>query len=179
MLKINTLSLSFTRRRVSKCSSKSRGELLKIGIGLITLLLISFKINSQELPKGAIQILPENIKWIDAPPPLPSGSKIAVLEGSPKLEGMFTMRAMFPPYFKIPAHWHPKDELVTVIEGVVYVGFGDKTDTTGANKFTVGSFYVNPAESRHYVFTQSEGCVLQISGMGPWGLNYIEETKRR
>lgn len=116
---------------------------------------------------------------MDAPPPLPSGSKIAILEGNPKQEGIFTMRAMLPPYFKIPAHWHPKDERVTVIEGVVYVGFGDKTDTTNAAKFTVGSFYVNPMESHHYIFTQSEGCVLQITGVGPWGLTYIEEEKKK
>lgn len=150
---------------------------LRLCVIAVLLLLLSSKTNSQELPKGAIQITPENIKWIDAPPPLPSGSMIAMLEGNPKQEGIFTIRAMLPPYFKIPAHYHPKDERVTVIEGAVYVGFGDVTDTANAIKFTAGCYYVNPMESHHYVFTQSEGCVLQITGLGPWGLNYIEEVK--
>jgi hypothetical protein len=140
-------------------------------------ILFTCGIFSQNLPQGAIQVLPENIKWIDAPLPLPSGSKVAILEGNPKQEAIFTIRVMLPAYFKIPAHWHPKDERVTVIEGVVYVGFGDKTDTTNAAKFSDGSFYVNPLESHHYVFTQSEGCMLQITGVGPWVLNYIEEIK--
>src|SRR5437870_1136486 len=130
-------------------------------------------LSSQELPKGAIQLKPDDIKWMDAPPPLPAGSKIAILEGSPKNEGIFTIRAMLPPYFKIPVHTHPKDERVTVISGAVYVGFGDKMDTTIANKFTQGCYYVNPVDSHHYVFTQAEGCILQITGLGPWGLNYI------
>ncbi len=134
-------------------------------------------LNAQDKPQGTIQLKPDDIKWIDAPPPLPAGSKLAILEGNPKQEGIFTIRAMFPPYFKIAAHNHPKDERVTVISGVVYVGFGDKTDTTNANKFTEGCYYLNPAGANHYVFTGSEGCVLQITGLGPWGLNFVEDVK--
>ncbi len=129
---------------------------------------------AQDLPKGAIQLRPDDIKWIDAPPPLPPGSKLAILEGNPKQEGLFTIRAMFPPYFKIQAHNHPLDERVTVISGVVYVGFGEKLDTTNANKFTEGCYYLNPSGFFHYVFTGSEGCVIQITGMGPWGIYYYE-----
>jgi len=131
---------------------------------------------AQDKPQGTIQLKPDDIKWVDAPPPLPAGSKLAILEGNPKLDGIFTIRAMFPPYFKIAAHNHPKDERVTVISGAVYVGFGDKMDTTNANKFTEGCYYLNPAGADHYVFTQSEGCVLQITGLGPWGLNYVEDV---
>ena len=87
------------------------------------------------------------------------------------------MRVKFPPYYKLPAHWHPKDERVTVIEGAVYVGFGDIMDTTNAQKFTTGAYYVNPVESHHYVFTQAEGVIMQITGNGPWGITYIEEKK--
>ena len=132
---------------------------------------------SQDLPKGAIQLKPDDIKWIDAPSPLPPGSKLAVLEGNPKQEGLFTIRAMFPPYFKIAAHNHASDERVTVISGAVYVGFGDKMDTTVANKFTEGCYYLNPAGANHYVFTQGEGCVIQITGLGPWTINYFRETQ--
>jgi len=144
---------------------------------LIIFIVFSCKLYSPAPPHAAPQLSPPNINRPHAPPPLPSGSKIAILEGNPRNEGIFTMRAMLPPYFKIPAHWHPKDERVTVIEGVVYVGFGDKTDTTNASKFTTGSFYINPMESHHYVFTQSEGCIMQITGNGPWSITYIEDKK--
>lgn len=137
----------------------------------------SVSVLSQELPKGAIQLQPGDIIWSDAPPNLPPGSKLAMLEGSPRNEGIFTIRVQFPPYYKIKAHTHPKEERVTVISGVVNVGFGNVTDTTSATKFTEGSYYVNPAGASHYVFTGSEGCILQITGLGPWGLDYVEKLK--
>lgn len=146
---------------------------LRLSVFAVMILFNNIGSNSQDIPKGAIQILPENIKWIDAPPPLPADSQLALLEGNPKSEGIFTIRAKFQAYFKIPVHTHPKDERVTVIEGTVYVGFGSKLDTTSAQKFTLGSFYINPMNTGHYVFTQSEGCILQITGEGPWGIDYV------
>lgn len=147
---------------------------------IILTLIFLFVIISypQSLPPNTIQIHADDLKWIDAPPPMPSGVKIAILEGNPKLEGLFTIRVMLPPYFKVRAHWHPKDERVTVLSGMVYVGFGDKTDTTNAAKFQSGDYYVNPPESHHYVFTQSEGAAMQLTGIGPWFLNYIEEDNK-
>lgn len=131
---------------------------------------------SQELPKGAIRVFPDAIQWI-SPPNLPAGAKTALLEGNFMQEGIFTMRVKFPPYYKLPAHFHPMDERATVLEGAIYVGFGDIMDTTSAERFTAGCYYVNPKDSHHYVFTQSEGCTFQVTGMGPWGLNYIENVK--
>lgn len=152
-------------------------ESIFMAMMMCLLIVVQFNSYSQELPKGAIQVVPENIKWVDAPPPLPLGSKIAVLEGNPKEEKIFTMRVMLPPYFKVMAHTHPKEERVTVLEGVIYVGFGDKIDTADASKFSAGSFYVNPVDANHYIFTQSEGCIFQVTGIGPWGLDYVEEKK--
>lgn len=144
---------------------------------LFIISLVLFTSFTYSQGKAPIQFHQEDIKWVDAPPPLPHGLKSATLEGDPKQEGIFTMRVMLPPYFKINAHFHPIDERVTVIEGTVYVGFGEKLDTTNAAKFIAGDYYVNPMESHHYIFTQSEGCILQVTGVGPWGLKYIEEKK--
>jgi len=130
---------------------------------------------SQELPKGAIQVIPESIVWINAPPSLPAGAMISMLEGNPQQEGIFTMRVKFPPFYKLPAHTHPKDERVTVLEGAVYIGFGNSIDTSNARKFTIGSYYLNPVNEAHYVFTGEEGVTFQVTGMGPWGLEYTEE----
>jgi quercetin dioxygenase-like cupin family protein len=87
------------------------------------------------------------------------------------------MRVKFPPYYRLPAHWHPNDERVTVLDGAVYVGFGEAMDTANAEKFTPGCYYVNPKDSHHYVFTQSEGVTMQMTGQGPWGITYIDEKK--
>ena len=130
-----------------------------IKVHLILIILIGSivpPITSQELPKGAIRIFPESINWGDAPPSLPAGAKVFILEGNPQQEGIFTMRVKFPPYYKLPAHTHPKDERVTVLEGAVYVGFGNAMDTSNAQKFTAGSYYLNPVNEAHYVFTQKK-----------------------
>lgn len=149
---------------------------IQISVFVVLFLMTIINSNSQEIPKGAIQITPDKLEWI-TPPNLPSGAKVAFLEGNITQPGIFTMRVKFPPYYKLPAHWHPIDERGTVLEGAVCIGFGDAMDTTNYTKFTEGYYYVNPKDSHHYVFTQSEGCTIQFTGVGPWGLNYLEEKK--
>lgn len=142
---------------------------------LFFLILIScFNLFSQDKP---IQLNPDDIKWFDAPAPFPAGTKMAILEGNPKSDSIFTMRVVFTPYFKIPPHTHPKDERVTVLSGSINVGFGDKMDTASAVNFKQGSYYVNTAGTVHYVFTQSEGATIQLTGHGPWLIDYVEEKK--
>lgn len=137
--------------------------------------LYSQKQDSTEVPNNAIQICRENLKWVDAPAPLPAGAKMCVLEGSPKKEGAFTVRFILPPNFKIPAHFHLKDERVTIISGEVFIGFGEELNMNKATKFTAGCYYVNPAESHHYVFTKKKEAIIQINGIGPWSFEYLKK----
>ncbi len=62
--------------------------------------------------------------WGDAPPSLPKGAKLAVLAGDPSKEGPVTLRAIFPPNYKMAAHTHLGVENVTVLKGTLYVGMG-------------------------------------------------------
>ena len=101
---------------------------------------------------------------------MPKGTKIAVLEGDPKAPGMFTIRLRVPAGSKVMPHWHPRPERVTILFGKVAVGFGDKWDDKDMRGFNGGDFYINPAESHHYVaFPRTS--VIQITGEGPWVLN--------
>lgn len=151
---------------------------LRLCVFAVGIFMLTVELSAQtELPKGAIQIRADEIVWTDAPPSLPPGAKISVLEGNPMQEGIFTMRVKFPPYYRLDSHTHPKDERVTVLEGVVYVGFGPALDTANAQKFTEGSYYLNPVNEAHYVFTGEEGVVFQVTGLGPWGLSYTESKK--
>jgi len=61
------------------------------------------------------QIQITHIDWKPAPPTLPKGAMVAVLEGDPKAAGMFTMRVKLPAGSIISPHWHPRDERVTVL----------------------------------------------------------------
>jgi quercetin dioxygenase-like cupin family protein len=149
--------------------------------GLLTILLFTSvsSLLSQVLPKGAIQIKADEIKWVDSPEPFLSGVQIAILEGNPKETGIFTVRAKLPPYFIMPAHQHSRDERVTVLEGAVNVGFGDTLNGLSATKFTAGSFYLNPASIYHYIFADSEGCILQITCEGPWETEFLIVGRKR
>ena len=56
----------------------------------------------------------DKVQWGPAPPVLPAGAQIAVLEGNPSEKGPVTLRLRFPANYNIPAHWHTMTERVTV-----------------------------------------------------------------
>lgn len=119
-----------------------------------------------------VMVAPADLKWADGPASLPAGTKAAVLEGDPTKAGLFTMRLMIPANYRIPAHWHPADEHVTVISGTFYMGTGDKLDETRGKAMTAGSFVMMPTKTRHFAYAKAEA-VIQLHGMGPWGINYV------
>ena len=126
------------------------------------------------LPAGAIQIPAGTGTWVTGPPGLPAGTRVMRLEGDPAQDGMFTIRLQVPAGTRLQPHSHPRDERVTVLSGEVLVGFGDTFDEKVMTSFTAGSFYVNPANSHHFIWFKSES-VVQITGHGPWELHYISE----
>ena len=109
------------------------------------------------------------VVWVDGPPSLPAGTKVAVLEGDPKKPGLFTMRLKVPAGASIPPHTHPRDERVTVISGRVEVGFGKTADPSKVSSYTAGGFYVNAPGVPHYLLIREES-VLQLTCEGPWEL---------
>ena len=120
---------------------------------------------------AAIQVTaPE---WKDAPPTLPAGTKIAVLEGDQRKEGIFTIRLKVPAGTRLAPHTHPRPERVTVLSGRVLVGFGTKIDEAKTTAFTAGGFYVNPPDEPHYVIFPEES-VVQLTCEGPWVLTYVQ-----
>ena len=106
--------------------------------------------------------------WNDAPPSMPKGTKIAVLEGSPQKPGLFTIRLKVPAGATIAPHTHPRDERVTVLSGKVAVTIAGATKT-----FEAGGFYVNPPGEVHSLTIEEES-VLQLTCEGPWELKYVE-----
>jgi len=78
-----------------------------------------------------------------------------------------------PDGYKIPPHWHPNRENVTVLSGTIKVGMGDKFDAASMMSFGQGSFaYLDPS-MHHYAMAQGE-TVIQIHGASPFKINYID-----
>lgn len=120
--------------------------------------------------ESKIAFAPEAIVWSDAPPSLPPGSKAAVLEGSPRSEGMFTMRVRVPAGSALQPHWHPRHERVTVLSGMVELGFGSVADPRNVTRYGPGSFYVNPPREMHFLFFPVD-TEIQMTGVGPWEIH--------
>ena len=126
-------------------------------------------------PQGAAQhviVTPDQLKWGPAPPALPPGAQAAIMSGDPAKEGFFTVRVKFPDGYAVPPHWHPTDEYVTVLSGTLMAGLGDKADAAAMHTLATGSFVKMPRRANHYVRAKGE-TVLQISGMGPFVVNYV------
>lgn len=130
-------------------------------------------VSAQDAKKADhIMVTAKDLKWADAPPSLPKGAKLAVLEGDPGKPGPFTMRLKVPDGYKVAPHWHPGIEHVTVLSGVFNIGTGEKADTAKAKALPAGSFVVLPEKTPHYVWTKGE-TIVQVHAIGPWGVTYV------
>lgn len=116
-------------------------------------------------------IFPNDLKWSDVPS-LPAGAKIAVIEGPMSEAVPFTIRLKFPANYRIPAHWHPAVERVTVLSGTFYMGVGDKLDTQNSMALTPGSIMILQPKTHHFAWNKDE-VVVQLNGVGPWGITYL------
>jgi quercetin dioxygenase-like cupin family protein len=114
----------------------------------------------------------QDVKWEDAPPMLPPGAKVAVLQGDPREKGLFSIRAMLPANYKIPAHSHPTDEHVVVLSGALYMGMGDKLNTETGKALQPGGFALIPAKKHHFAYAKAPTMIL-VYGMGPFEFNYV------
>jgi hypothetical protein len=116
---------------------------------------------------------PDQIKFGPAPPMLPSGAQLAVLEGDPTGSlGDFTIRLKMPDGYRIAPHWHPKRENVTVISGSFKVGMGDSFDASKMDAFPAGSFAYMEPSMHHYGMAVGE-TVVQVHGVAPFQINYV------
>ena len=118
-----------------------------------------------------IMLTPDELKWTDVPS-MPPGVKIAVIEG-PLNEAMpITFRLKFPADSKLPAHWHPGIEHVTVISGTFNIEIGDKLDPMKNKALSPGSVAIMQPKTPHFAWTKEE-TIVQVHGVGPWAINYV------
>lgn len=116
----------------------------------------------------------DGLQWGDAPPNVPKGAKLAVLEGDPSKPGPFTMRLSMPAGYKVAPHWHSQTENLTVISGTFMVGMGEQVDAKAMKPYKAGAFGSVPAKQPHYAVAKGP-TVIQIHGEGPFDLTYVNE----
>lgn len=122
--------------------------------------------------KRHVLVRAADIKWHPAPPALPAGAQIAVISGDPGKAGPYVLRVKLPDGYKIPPHWHPTDENVTVLKGTFAAGKGGKFDAEASQELPAGSFACMPKGMRHFAWCKGE-TILQVHGVGPFEINYV------
>lgn len=122
-------------------------------------------------PAAHVMVAPDELKWADVPS-LPPGAKLAVIEGPMSEAVPFIARLRLPADYKIPAHWHPAIEHVTVLSGEFNMGVGDRLDPSKTRALSPGSVAIMQPKTSHFAWTRKE-TIIQIHGVGPWGITYV------
>lgn len=111
--------------------------------------------------------------YVSAPASLPKGTRISNLLGDPALPGPFVLRLIFPAHTDIMPHTHSKPETVTVLSGTIYHEHGKTLVRSEGTKLGAGGFIYLPEAMPHSLWTTDGAAIVQVSGIGPFGLQYV------
>ena len=114
-------------------------------------------------------VRPRDLKW--TPMELP-GAELAVVSGDPGKPGEFVIRIKLADGTKVPPHWHPTDEHITVMRGIFAVGTGILYDETKLEDMQPAMYALMPKNVRHFGLSKGES-VVQVHGQGPFVVNWV------
>lgn len=149
------------------------GRVFVVLLGVVALAMAA---SSQEKKEGmeAHKIVHfGDLKWT----PIMKGCDLAPVAGDMKAEGSpFVLRIRCADGAKIPAHWHPTDENVTVLKGTFLVGMGESFDESKLQTMNMGNFVTVPKEMRHFAMSKGE-TIVQVHAMGPFKVNWVNPSE--
>lgn len=119
---------------------------------------------------------PSELKW--QPSKDIPGAQVALISGDPSKQELFTARLRLPTNFKIQPHTHPTNEYVTIISGTILLGEGSQFSKKDLQKLSTGSVVAIPAGTEHFTVTK-QPTVIQITGVGPWGINFLNQNNQQ
>jgi hypothetical protein len=102
----------------------------------------------------------------------PMSQDVEVLYGDPNAVGEpFVMRIRELAGGIIPPHKHPVDEHITVLQGTLYFGVGEKFDRAAMKELAAGSYAFIPKGSTMFGYTP-EAAIVQVHGVGPFHIHW-------
>jgi quercetin dioxygenase-like cupin family protein len=114
-------------------------------------------------------VAPGTIQW----KPLRPGAEMAVVSGDPDKAGSpFVLRMRYHGKSRIPPHWHPIDEHLTVLSGTFRLGMGTSGDERATAILATGAYAFVAAKMAHYAWAEAE-TTIQVHGTGPFVINYV------
>src|SRR5215813_1203757 len=124
--------------------------------------------------KAVSGLPPDKVRWF-TPPYYKDGRQRAQLFGDSSRDGVWIDRVKIPSGARVLAHTHTQDELVTVIQGIWFVGEGRKFEEAELRPYPAGSFIVIPAGVAHFVAAKEGMVIVQLSGTDRFQTDYIEK----
>jgi quercetin dioxygenase-like cupin family protein len=127
--------------------------------------------------EAPIPLVPENFSWRSVPgnPALES----AWILGDGQQAGPYILRVKLAAGGRIPPHTHPDGRNSTVLQGVLYVGFGRTFEESKVVAIPTGAVCVIPAEVPHYVWAKDGDVLYQEAGVGITRTIFIDEASPR
>ena len=149
--------------------------LLVTAVAVMTLTAMTLAMTlDKKTRKEIVGLTPEQVHWF-TPSYYKDGRQRARLLGDSNQRGLWVDRVKIPGGGRVLAHRHPHDELVTVIEGTWYLGEGERFDPARLKGYPAGSFIVIPAGVPHFVAAKDGAVIVQLSGTGKFGTDYLEK----
>ena len=138
-----------------------------------SLATVSSADNMSSAANSASIVMPNSLTW--GPVSNIPGASMAVLTGDPTKAGsLYTVRLKLPAGTKVPLHWHPDSERVTVLSGMLMFGSGATVDMASMKTLGPGSFIAIPAGVRHGAMAKTD-TILQVTGSGPMVFNLVKQ----
>jgi quercetin dioxygenase-like cupin family protein len=104
---------------------------------------------------------------------------VEILYGNPDVAGEpFVMRIRELAGGVIPPHRHPVDEHITVVQGTLFFGIGDKFDKALATEIKAGGYVFIPKGTTMFGFTP-DAAIVQVHGVGPFHIHWRAGSKWR
>lgn len=150
-------------------------KIIKKGFLFLLLFIIVFGflfLQSNEVKPKIV--FPNEMKWIESSDP---NYKIStsLLSGDPKLDGLYATQVKINQGTKLLPHTHPDSRMVVVLSGKFLYAYGDKFDESEMKEMTPGTFLTEPANQPHFAWTKNSDVLLQVTGYGPSGTNYLNQ----
>jgi hypothetical protein len=141
--------------------------------GIAALGTVGYSQEKKESAEGHKIVHFGDLKWTG----IMKGCDLAPVSGDFNAEGApFVLRIRCVDGVKVPAHWHPTDENLTVLKGTFLVGMGESFEESKLQTMNVGNFVTVPKEMRHFALCKGE-TIVQVHGAGPFKVNWVNPSE--
>ena len=106
--------------------------------------------------------------------PGPAGALLARVVADATKPIIYVVRTKFPSGFRIEPHFHPDDRIVTVLSGMVSIGYGEQFDESKMRALSARSVWTEPANQPHFTWAKDGEAVIQTVGYGPSGTTPVK-----